>query len=92
MTQKKNIRPLEMNQFAIPTQFAVDFYKKLANNCLIQVQEENSEEGIKRKTRKLNDAEREIILWALVQKLGHDKTFFAVDKVRDYDWAVPGIE
>ncbi len=36
--------------------------------------------------RKLNQAEEEILFWALIAKKGHDPTFFAVEKIRDYDW------
>jgi len=75
----KNIVPLQMNPFALPTQETVDFYKKLANNCLIKT-------GDDPRPRKLNDAEREILLWGLVSKLGHDRTFYATEKLRDYDW------
>jgi hypothetical protein len=76
---EKNIRPLEMSQFAIPTQDTVDFYRKLSENCLIQGKDET-------KPRKLTKAEKEILLWGLVQNKGHDATFFATEKVRDYDW------
>ena len=87
MTEEKNIIPLQMSQFAIPTQFTVDFFKKLGNNCVMQTRAQDSDKGQKKLTRKLNDAEKEILLWALVQKEGHDQTFFASDKkVRDYDW------
>jgi hypothetical protein len=77
-TEKKNVIPLQMSQFAIPNKETVDYYNKLSKNCLIQ---ENGE-----KTRKLNQAEKEILLWGLVKKLGHDNTFFAKDKVRDYNF------
>jgi hypothetical protein len=75
-TEKKNVIPLQMSQFAIPNQETVDYYNKLTKNCLIQ------EDG--EKARRLNQAEKEMLLWGLVKKLGHDNTFFANDKVRDY--------
>jgi len=78
----KNLVPLEMNQFAIPTQEAVDFYSKLCQNCLIQTSPEET-------PRKLNFGEKEILLWGLVYKLKHDQTFFARGKVRDYQWQKP---
>ena len=65
-----------MSQFAIPSKETVDYYNKLCKNCLIQ------EDG--EKARTLNHAEKEILLWGLVKKFGHDNTFFAKDKVRDY--------
>ncbi len=73
----KNIIPLQMSQFAIPTQETVDFYKKLCNNCLIETDKQ---------ARKLNAAEKEILLWGLVYKLGHDSTFYAAEKVKNYNW------
>jgi len=85
-TQHKNIIPLQMCPFAIPSQATVDFYLKLENNVLVS---DNEKED---KLRKPNRAEKEISLWALVQTLGHDKTFYA-DKsrdgdVRDYKWQI----
>jgi len=76
--ENKNIIPLQMSQFAIPTQETVNFYQKLCNNCLIHPK--------KQKIRKLHRAEQEILLWGLVYKKGHDKTFFATEKIRDYSW------
>ncbi len=87
LNNEKNMIPLQMNPFAIPTQFTVDFFKKLGNNCVIETQAENTLTEEKRITRKLNDAEREILLWGLISKKGHDKTFFATEKVKDYNWA-----
>ena len=75
----KNLVPLQMNQFAIPTQETANFYNKLSKNCLIQISED-------KKPRKLNRSEKEILLWGLVHKLGHDKTFFAKEKLKDYNW------
>lgn len=73
----KNLIPLQMSQFAIPTQDTVDFYKKLCNNSLIRIDSQ---------VRKLNKAEKEILLWGLVYKLDHDSTFYATEKVKDYNW------
>ena len=70
-----------MNQFAIPTQETVDYYVKLTDNCLIKTSEDKN-------PRKLNSAEKEIMLWGLVKKLKHDDTFFAKDKVKEYNWGV----
>lgn len=78
-TNKKNVIPLQMSQFAIPTQETIKFYEKLCGNCLIQ--EDKTE-----KPRKLNQAEKEILLWGLVYKLKHDRTFFAKGKVKEYAW------
>jgi len=77
-TQNKNIVPLQMCMFAIPSQKTVDFYLKLENNVLVADAESED------KLRKPSRAEKEISLWALVHALGHDKTFYA-DKARDGD-------
>lgn len=77
--EHKNIIPLQMSQFVIPTQETVNFYQKLCNNCLIHPSKNQ-------KPRKLHRAEQEILLWGLVYKKGHDKTFFATEKIRDYSW------
>lgn len=89
----RNIVPLEQCQFAIPTQFTVDFYKKLDNNVLI-----HDKQGI----RKPHRADKEILLWGLVYAtgrdhdhrvtekgfdIGHEKTFYAVQHQGNYDWA-----
>ena len=83
----KRITPLEMSQFAIPTQFTVDFYKRLCDSVLIK--DENINE--KDRLRKLNKAEKEILLWGLVYKYKHDKTFFAREKIERYNWSLRNI-
>jgi len=86
LNKKKNIIPLQMCQFAIPTQETVNYYLKLENNLLIY--DENLKN--KNKLRKPNRAEKEISLWALVKYLGHDKTFYSKKSrdgnVADYKW------
>ena len=77
--ENKNLIPMQMNQFAIPTQEIVNFYSKLGNNCLIQTSKD-------KRPRKMDRAEKEILLWGAVYKKGHDKTFFATEKLRDYKW------
>ena len=83
---KKNMIPVQMCQFAIPTQQTVDYYLKLGNNILIY---DNNLKN-KNKLRKPNRAEKEIGLWALVKSLGHDKTFYSKKSrdgdVADYRW------
>jgi len=75
-----------MCQFAIPTQETVDYYLKLENNVLVKDKNLKSKDYL----RKMNRAEREIALWALVKKFGHDKTFYSKksrDKdIADYKW------
>jgi len=77
----KNLVPLQMSQFAIPTQETVDFEGKLNGNVLLAFKEDE-----KLKHRKLNMAEREILHWERVRQMGHDATFFAREKVKDYKW------
>ena len=79
MHTKKNMTPLEMNQFAIPTQETVDYYLNLMNRCLIQTSFDVD-------PRKLSKAEMEILLWDLVQQEGHDSTFFATKDPKEYRW------
>ncbi len=85
---KKNMIPLQMCQYAIPSQKTVDFYLKLSNNLLIR----DSSLKSKDKLRKLNRAEKEIRLWGLVWELGHDATFYSKRSrdgdVADYNWRV----
>lgn len=83
-SRDKNIIPLEMNPFAMPTQFTVNFYKNLISRVLIRDESMETKDNL----RKLNKAEINIMLWGLVHKYGHDKTFFATEKLRDYDWAL----
>ncbi len=86
--EDKNIVPLQMSQFAIPTRETVDYYLKLENNVLVR--DENLK--VKDKLRKPNRGEKEIALWGLVEAYGHDRTFFAKGErdgnLRDYDWGV----
>lgn len=72
----KNIIPLQMNPFAIPTQKTVDVYQRIQNNVLVR-----TKEGV---LRKPNQAESEIMLWELVNQEGHDATFYATKKLVDY--------
>jgi len=84
----KNLIPLQMSQFAIPSQETVDYYLRLCNNVLVR------DNGLvsKDQLRKMNRAEKEIALWAFVKSLGHDRTFYAESSrdgnVRDYTWSI----
>jgi hypothetical protein len=84
LKNEKNHVPLQMSQFAIPTQETADFYTNMDNSCL----KEYIDDKGKTKLRNLNRAEKEILLWNYVKQEGHDKTFFATDKLKDYDWGV----
>lgn len=81
-----NIIPLQMNQFAIPTQKTVDYYLKWENNILVR--DEDLVCGDK--LRKPNRAEKEMGLWGLVNHFGHDETFYSRKSrdggVCDYRW------
>jgi hypothetical protein len=87
--EDKNMVPLQMCQFAIPTQETVDYYLRLENNVLVEDPRLKSKD----KLRKPNRAEKEIALWGLVQGLGHDRTFFSTKSrdgsVGDYNWDIP---
>jgi len=84
LNERKNIIPLQMSQFPIPTTLAVDFFKRLCDSTLIR----DNQSRYKDKLRKLNQAEKEILLWDLVYKEGPDATFFATEKVEKYDWSL----
>ncbi|MCX6748358.1 MAG: hypothetical protein NT076_02025 [Candidatus Pacearchaeota archaeon] len=71
--QEMNIIPLQMSQFAIPSQETVDYYLKLENNVLVKDTNLLCED----KLRKPNRAEKEIGLWNFVLALGHDRTFYS---------------
>jgi len=82
----KNIIPLQMCQFAIPTQRTVDYYLKLERNILVK--DESLE--TKDKLRKPNRADKEIALWDFVKSFGHDETFYSKESrdgdVNNYNW------
>ncbi len=86
--KNKNMIPVQMCQFAIPTQETVDYYLKWENNILIY----DNKIKAKDKLRKPNRAEKEIGLWNLVKHLSHDKTFFSKKSrdgdVADYKWGI----
>ena len=81
-----NIVPLQMSQFAIPSQETVHLYQKLENNVLVKDTDIKSNLGL----RHPNMAEKEIILWELVKEIGHDRTFYSRasrdGNVAEYDW------
>ncbi|MBW2996186.1 hypothetical protein KY332_02680 [Candidatus Woesearchaeota archaeon] len=78
--EDKNIIPLQMSQFVVPTQFFVDQYKKICRQIAFE------KDG---NLKVPNFAQKEILLWAIVQREGHDKTCFASEgtKVRRYNWS-----
>jgi len=84
--EEKNLIPLQMSQFAIPTQVTVDFYKKMNNNLLVRDNQLTSKD----KLRKPRIADLEVGLWSWVKHNGHDKSFFpksSIDgNVADYNW------
>ncbi len=84
--ENKNLIPLQMCQFAIPSQLGVDYYLKWENNVLVK----DRSLKCKDKLRKPNRADKEIGLWMLVRNLKHDKTFFSKEGrdgfLRDYNW------
>jgi len=78
----KNIVPLQMNWFALPSQNTVDYYNTVNNRVFIEYKDEKG----KIKYAPLNQGEKEIALWSLVNKEGYDKTFFAKGKIADYEF------
>lgn len=86
--ENKNLIPLQMSQFAIPTQETVNYYLRLGDNLLVNDESLESKDQL----RKPNRAEKEIALWALVEGWGHDRTFYAEKSrdgnVQDYKWQI----
>ena len=86
--QQGNQIPLEMCEFAIPSQKTVDYYLKLLNNVLIRDETVKAKD----KLRKPNKADIELLLWAWIKEYGHDPTFYSTrsrdGKVQDYKWAL----
>ena len=84
--KNKNIIPLQMCQIAIPSQATVDYYLKWENNILVRDDSLKSKERL----RKPNRTEKEIGLWAWVEALKHDRTFYSRESrdgdVRAYKW------
>lgn len=77
---EKNIVPLQMSPFAIPTEDTIKFYEKARNNVVVCYLDKEGQP----KYAPLNAAELEIALWSKVKKDGHDKTFYATKKLVDY--------
>ena len=74
-----------MTQFAQPTTLTINYYQRLLDSVIIK----DPIIAARDQLRKLNKAEEEILLWALVQNKGHDETFFRPKhgtKLRDEDW------
>lgn len=85
-SEEKNKVPLNAGQFDIPTIKALEFYKRLAGQTLIQ-EEENG------RLRKLDKAERNIAIANRLRRVGYDEIFFPAKSIsnqvniRDYDWS-----
>ncbi len=84
--KKKNLIPLNMSPFAIPSLDTALFNVALENNLLIYDETIDSKNGL----RKPKIADKEIFNWARVNSLGYNFTFFADKKrdgdLRDYRW------
>ena len=86
---KPNISPIEMSPFPIPTKLAREYYKKLISMVVVM------DKGLKsrQKLRRLNKAEQEILLWALVKEFGYMDTMYSTErkdgKLQEADWALP---
>lgn len=87
---EKNTTPLEMNPFALPSKHQARFYTRLNNNVMIYDPTLKSKKN-KDKLRKLNLAEKCILLSRAIGKFGHDDFSFwdpnRDGKIRDYNWS-----
>lgn len=85
---KPNKSATEMSPFGIPTNLTVDYYKNLLSKVVIYDPKLKN----KLRLRKLNKAEQEIMLWALVKEAKHEKTFFRRKKrdgpIENLDWKI----
>lgn len=83
--ESRNVVPLNCGQFDIPTERAVDFYKKLLNSVLVQ--EDDA------KPKKLDSAGRNVAIGDQLRKRKYDWMFWPLNNggkqgnVRDYDWS-----
>ncbi|HLC66503.1 MAG TPA: hypothetical protein VJK52_02580 [Candidatus Nanoarchaeia archaeon] len=81
--RNNNLVPLQMSPFVLPSRLMAEFYMVLDHQVLIRPTRGS-------KPRRLNWAEKEILLWELVRTEGHDRTAMAKKgrdgDVRDYPW------
>jgi hypothetical protein len=88
-TQDKNLTPLEMNPFSLPSKLMADFYTRLGNNILIYDPTLSKDN----KLRKLHIDEKSILIARSIGVLGHDATMFwngdRDGAIKDYDWSIP---
>ena len=86
--KKHNMTPMEMNPFALPSGHQAEFYKKLCNNVLVFDPTLSSKD----KQRKLNLAEKSILLGRAISIFGHDDFSFwdpqRDGKLKDYNWSL----
>jgi hypothetical protein len=75
-----NLIPLQMSWIALPTQYTVDALKKARNSVVVEYVNEKG----KKSYAPLNQGEQEIFLWSLTHKQGHDKCWFAKEKIANY--------
>ncbi|MEK6942533.1 MAG: hypothetical protein AABX00_00535 [Nanoarchaeota archaeon] len=87
MIQPGNETSRIMSPFAMPTDLMIEFYRSMLSNVAVRDESVDA----KHKLRKLNKAEQEIMLWSLVQEVGHK---LALERERyetpleSIDWAV----
>ena len=83
---KPNKSVAEMSPFGVPTNVTVNYYKHLLSKVAVYDTELKS----KSKLRKLNKAEQEVLLWALIRERKYEQTFFrkisSDGPVMDLDW------
>ena len=60
-----------MSPFAIPTNLTIDYYKKLLSQVVMHDEKARNKYHL----RRLNKAEQEIMLWALVKEKKYSQTF-----------------
>ena len=86
--QEGNKTPYLMSQVALPTEKAVRFYTRLMDSTLVRDPSLETKDQL----RPLYKAEKEIMMWGLVHKHGHDETFDGRENLGGMNWHLRGID
>ena len=86
--QEGNKTPYLMSQVALPTENTVRFYTRLMDSTLVRDPSLETKDQL----RPLYKAEKEIMMWGLVHKHGHDETFDGRENLGGMDWNLRGID
>ena len=89
--EKPNKSSADMTPFGIPTNLTINYYKKLISQAVIYDPKSKNKGNL----RRLNNAEQEVMLWALVKELKYEETFFRRLKrdgpIGEINWKLPKV-